>query len=134
MQYGFLSMCSFRNFITDIFNSATESRNSDDVVVKLFAVGFSVDTGDLNIGFMGSVAEALPKIEAPLDRTLLVDSFFGFASNENILAGGGLSLLALILLLDFAAPSGAVKLVKNAKGEALPVPAVVDAAGFPKPA
>lgn len=136
MQYGFLSMCSLRNFITDIFNSATVSRNSDDVVVALFAVGFSSDTDDLNMGFTGSVeVEALPKIELPLGNTVLVDSFFGFAPNENILDGGVLSVPALVVLLGFTAASGAVKLLRNAKGDAepVPVPAIVDA-GLPKPA
>lgn len=152
-------MCSCRNFITAIFNSATLSRYSEDTVLSagpLFTDGLTAALNMLMIGGLGEAvasiavdaAVTLPKIEGAeevFDAVPLVDSGSGelfasfFKSKENNLAGGGvhfasssLPVVASGFKVVLAPVNGAAgTLDRNAKGDA--APAVADGAGLPNP-
>lgn len=145
-------MCSCRNFITAIFNSATLSRYSNDTVVSacaLFTDGLTAALNMLTVGLgeaVASVAVALPNIEgvevfaAGLLVGMASEPLFVsfFMSNENNLAGGDAhfasslpAVAAGFEVVSVLVSGAAGTFDRNAKGDA--APAVADAVGFPNP-
>lgn len=156
-------MCSCRNFITAIFNSATLSQYSEVTVLSaesLFTGGLTAALNILIVGGLGVAVASisldagvtLPKIERPeeillavLLAVLLVGSVSGalfasfFKSNENNLAGGGVLFASSPLPAVAAGFKVVLAPVNGAAGtfernaKGDATPAVADVAGLPNP-